>query len=32
MSADKLRGMGWGPSIGLEQGITETYRWFLENA
>lgn len=31
MSADKLRGMGWAPSIALEDGITETYRWFLEH-
>lgn len=31
MSADKLRGMGWAPRIGLEEGITETYRWFLDN-
>ncbi|MDB5541110.1 MAG: fcl [Devosia sp.] len=32
MRADKLRQMGWAPRIGLEQGIAETYRWFLENA
>lgn len=31
MSADKLRGMGWAPRISLEEGITETYRWFLDN-
>jgi len=31
MSADKLRAMGWAPKIGLEQGIAETYRWFLDN-
>jgi GDP-L-fucose synthase len=31
MSADKLRAMGWAPSIGLEQGLAETYRWFLEH-
>ncbi|WP_423068382.1 GDP-L-fucose synthase [Devosia sp. CN2-171] len=31
MSADKLRDMGWTPSIALEDGITETYRWFLEH-
>jgi GDP-L-fucose synthase len=30
MSADKLRALGWAPSIGLEQGIAETYRWFLK--
>jgi GDP-L-fucose synthase len=32
MSADKLRALGWKPSIGLEQGIAETYRWFLNEA
>ncbi len=32
MSADGLRSMGWAPSIGLEEGITRTYRWFLDNA
>jgi len=29
MSAERLRAMGWAPRIGLEQGLTETYRWFL---
>jgi GDP-L-fucose synthase len=28
MSADKLRGLGWAPSIGLEQGIRAVYEWF----
>jgi GDP-L-fucose synthase len=31
MSDDKLRALGWRPSIGLEQGIASTYRWFCEN-
>jgi GDP-L-fucose synthase len=31
MSADKLRGMGWQPRIGLEEGLTQTYAWFLEH-
>ena len=31
MSADKLRGMGWQPRIGLEQGLARTYDWFLEH-
>jgi len=31
MSADKLRALGWAPRIGLEQGIAETYSWFLEH-
>lgn len=29
MSADKLRGMGWHPKIGLEEGVASTYRAFL---
>ena len=29
MSADRLRAMGWAPSIRLKQGIAHTYRWFL---
>jgi len=32
MSAEKLRDMGWSPSISLEDGIAATYRWYLENA
>ena len=30
MSAAKLRGLGWQPTIALEDGIAATYRWFLE--
>jgi GDP-L-fucose synthase len=29
MSADKLRGMKWSPSIGLRAGVADAYRWFL---
>jgi GDP-L-fucose synthase len=32
MAADKLRGLGWAPSISLEDGIASTYQWFLDNA
>jgi GDP-L-fucose synthase len=32
MSAERLRALGWAPSISLEEGIASTYRWFLENA
>jgi len=28
MSADKIRGLGWRPSIGLREGISSTYAWF----
>ena len=31
MSAEKIRAMGWQPSIGLAEGIASTYRWFLAN-
>ena len=31
MSADKLRAMGWQPSIELKDGIKSVYRLFLEN-
>ena len=29
MSADKLRSMGWSPSIGLREGIADAYSHFL---
>jgi GDP-L-fucose synthase len=29
MSAAKLRGQGWSPATPLEQGLADTYRWFL---
>lgn len=29
MSGEKLRGMGWRPTIALRDGIAEVYRWFL---
>ena len=31
MSADKLRALGWTPSIGLREGIKATYGWFLQH-
>ena len=27
-----LNGMGWQPKIGLREGLTDAYRWFVENA
>ncbi|MFN3548830.1 MAG: GDP-L-fucose synthase family protein [Mesorhizobium sp.] len=30
MAADRLRALGWKPSIGLEEGIASAYRAFLE--
>ena len=32
MDVSRLSTMGWRASIGLEDGITETYHWYLENA
>jgi GDP-L-fucose synthase len=31
MSAEKLRSLGWGPRIALEDGIAMTYDWFLNH-
>jgi len=31
LDVSKIRSMGWSPSIGLEEGIRSTYRWFLDN-
>lgn len=31
MSADKLRSLGWKPSISLREGLESTYQWFLAN-
>lgn len=32
MSADKLRGLGWRPSVELRDGLASTYAWFLSHA
>jgi GDP-L-fucose synthase len=31
MDVSKMKGVGWEYSIGLEEGIRQTYEWFLEN-
>ncbi len=31
MSADKLLAMGWQPRISLQDGVTATYQWYLDN-
>lgn len=31
MAADKLRALGWSPSIELDDGIASTYAWFLDH-
>jgi len=31
MNVSRLKDLGWQYSISLEQGLTETYEWFLAN-
>ena len=31
MSSGKLSSLGWRPRIGLAEGLSDTYSWFLEN-
>jgi GDP-L-fucose synthase len=31
MESSRLRGMGWAPRIGLEDGLAGAYRWFLDH-
>ncbi|MBV7258499.1 GDP-L-fucose synthase [Erythrobacter crassostreae] len=31
MDGSKIAAMGWKPTISLEDGITDAYRWFLDN-
>lgn len=31
LDVTRLTALGWQARIGLQQGITETYRWFLEH-
>ena len=31
MSADRIRGLGWKPSVPLKDGIVSTYEWFRAN-
>ena len=32
MDVSRLTEMGWSPQIGLDQGLSETYQWFLANS
>ena len=31
LDISKLDKLGWRPSIGLEQGLVDTYSWYREN-
>jgi GDP-L-fucose synthase len=31
MNSDRLRAMGWAPSVTLRSGIADTYQWLLQN-
>jgi GDP-L-fucose synthase len=31
MDVSRLTAMGWRPQIGIEDGLCQTYRWFLKN-
>ena len=31
LDVSRLRELGWEPRIPLREGITDTYRWFLEH-
>jgi len=31
LDVSKLHSFGWKARIGLEQGIAETYKWYVEN-
>lgn len=31
LSSERIRKMGWQPSVSLEEGLTRLYRWYLEH-
>ena len=31
MDVSRIKGLGWAPEVGLEDGISRTYEWYLEN-
>jgi GDP-L-fucose synthase len=30
MNVDKIKSLGWEPTIGIRQGLYETYEWFKQ--
>ncbi len=32
MDVSRLTSMGWAPNVSLDQGIADTYRWYLQHA
>jgi GDP-L-fucose synthase len=32
LDVSRLKKLGWNAEIGLEEGLAETYRWFIDNA
>jgi len=31
MDSSKLKSIGWSPKIGLQEGLADTYRWYVEH-
>jgi GDP-L-fucose synthase len=31
LDVSRIKGLGWAPAVGLEEGIRRTYRWYVEN-
>ena len=31
MDVSRLKALGWQASIGLEEGLRDAYRWYVEN-
>jgi dTDP-glucose 4,6-dehydratase len=31
LNIDKIRGLGWNPSVDFEQGLAETVAWYRQN-
>ena len=31
LDTSRINALGWSPTVELRQGITDTYRWFVEH-